>query len=133
MITQYIAVGLGGALGAITRVGLSKLLPLITVGIPFQLLFINSLGCFIMGILAQLTTSYWLESDTIKHFLMPGLLGGLTTFSGFALDFGSLIEKDEYISTTLYVMLSVGLSLGCFFLGTKITKIFIRVLQDGLF
>ncbi len=63
MITQYIAVGLGGALGAITRVGLSKLLPLITVGIPFQLLFINSLGCFIMGILAQLTTSYWLESE----------------------------------------------------------------------
>jgi len=108
---------------------------------PLYLLYIHailipnwgSLGCFIMGILAQLTTSYWLESDTIKHFLMPGLLGGLTTFSGFALDFGSLIEKDEYISATLYVMLSVGLSLGCFFLGTKITKIFIRVLQDGLF
>ncbi len=125
MITQYIAVGLGGVIGVITRISLSKFLPSMIFGIPFQLLFLNSLGCFVMGILVQLTASYLLESYTIKHFLMPGLLGGFTTFSGFALDFGYLIEKDEYISATFYVMLSVGFSLGCFFLGEKITKVFI--------
>ena len=27
-----------------------------------------------------------------EYFLMPGILGGLTTFSGFALDFGYLID-----------------------------------------
>ena len=123
MISQYIAVGLGGALGAITRICLSKILPSMIAGVPFQLLIINILGCFIMGILVQLTTSYWLESESIKHFLMSGLLGGFTTFSGFTLDFGSLIEKDKYMSATFYLMLSVWLSIACFFLGTKITKV----------
>lgn len=54
---------------------------------------------------------------------MSGLLGGFTTFSGFALDFGSLIEQEKYMPAIFYVMLSVGLSLSCFFLGIKTTKL----------
>jgi CrcB protein len=77
----------------------------------------------IIGILTQLASFYWLESENIKYFLMSGLLGGFTTFSGFALDFGSLIEQEKYMPAIFYVMLSVGLSLSCFFLGIKITKL----------
>ncbi len=123
MILQYIAVGLGGALGSIIRIYLSKILALTIFGIPFQLLAINVLGSFIMGILTQLASLYWLESENIKYFLMSGLLGGFTTFSGFALDFGLLIEQEKYMPAIFYVMLSVGLSLSCFFLGIKITKL----------
>lgn len=125
MISHYIAIGVGGAIGAIARVSLSKILPLVIFGIPFQLLFINSLGCFLMGVVVKLTTSYWITSDNIKYFLMPGILGGLTTFSGFALDFGSLVGKDEYISAISYAIFSFVLSISCFFLGIKITKIFV--------
>ena len=96
MVSQYIAVGLGGAIGAVTRIAISRILPSTIIGIPFQLLIINSIGCLAMGILSQLAVSCWITSDNIKYFLMPGILGGLTTFSGFALDFGSLIEKNEY-------------------------------------
>jgi CrcB protein len=124
MILQYIAVGLGGALGSIIRIYLSKTLALTIFGIPFQLLAVNVLGSFIMGILTQLASLYWLESENIKYFLISGLLGGFTTFSGFALDFGLLIEQEKYMPAIFYVMLSVGLSLSCFFLGLKITKLF---------
>jgi fluoride ion exporter CrcB/FEX len=78
-----------------------------------------------MGILAQLALSCWITSDNIKYFLMPGILGGLTTFSGFALDFGSLIEKNEYSIAVSYAILSFGISICCFFLGSKIAKLFI--------
>ena len=46
MVVHYIAVGVGGAIGAIIRIALSKILPSTIIGIPFQLLVINSLGCF---------------------------------------------------------------------------------------
>ena len=125
MVVHYIAVGVGGAIGAIIRIALSKILPSTIIGIPFQLLVINSLGCLAMGLLAQLSVSCWITSDNIKYFLMPGILGGLTTFSGFALDFGYLIEKDEYGLAILYSILSFGISICCFFLGSKIAKLFI--------
>ena len=125
MVVHYIVVGLGGAIGAIIRIALSKILPSTIIGIPFQLLIINSLGCLAMGLLAQLSVSYWITSDNIKYFLMPGILGGLTTFSGFALDFGYLIEKNEYGLAILYAILSFGISICCFFLGSKIAKLFI--------
>lgn len=125
MVVHYIVVGLGGAIGAIIRIALSKILPSTIIGIPFQLLIINSLGCLAMGLLAQLSVSYWITSDNIKYFLMPGILGGLTTFSGFALDFGSLIEKNEHSIAIAYAILSFGVSICCFFLGVKITKLFI--------
>ncbi len=114
---------MGGTLGSIIRIYLFKTLALTIFGIPFQLLAINVLGSFIMGILTQLASLYWLESENIKYFLMSGLLGGFTTFSSFALDFGSLIEQEKYMPAIFYVMLSVGLSLSCFFLGIKITKL----------
>ena len=125
MVVHYIVVGLGGAIGAIIRIALSKILPSTVIGIPFQLLVINSLGCLTMGLLAQLSVSCWITSDNIKYFLMPGVLGGLTTFSGFALDFGSLIEKNEYSIAVSYAILSFGISICCFFLGNKIAKLFI--------
>jgi len=125
MVSQYIVVGLGGAIGAVTRIAISRILPSTIIGIPFQLLIINSIGCLAMGILSQLAVSCWITSDNIKYFLMPGVLGGLTTFSGFALDFGSLIEKNEYSIAVSYAILSFGISICCFFLGSKIAKLFI--------
>ena len=66
MVSQYIAVGLGGAIGAVTRIAISRILPSTIIGIPFQLLIINSIGCLAMGILSQLAVSCWITSDNIK-------------------------------------------------------------------
>ena len=39
-------IGLGGAMGAMARVGLMKFLPAVVLSVPFKVLLVNVLGCF---------------------------------------------------------------------------------------
>lgn len=116
-------VGLGGAIGAIVRVWLIHFLPLTLMGIPFQIFFINVLGCFMMGILAEVFALHGFFPEAFRYFLIFGFLGGFTTFSAFSLDFGLLIEKNQWSLAFAYVISSVVFSLIFFFLGLKLVRI----------
>ncbi|WP_257160579.1 fluoride efflux transporter family protein [Corynebacterium cystitidis] len=69
MIKEGLLVGVGAALGALARFGLSSAL---NDDIPTVLL-INIVGCFLMGLCNP------------GKFWGTGFLGGFTTFSAFAL------------------------------------------------
>lgn len=125
MLIHYIFVGLGGAGGAITRVFVSKLLPMTVFGVPIPIMTINILGCFIIGVLTELMALSWNVSENIRYLLVPGFLGGFTTFSSFALEFGLLVEKNQNTQALLYATCSVFLSLLMFFLGLKLIRIII--------
>ncbi|MDC0864424.1 CrcB family protein [Rickettsiaceae bacterium] len=124
MFLHYIFIGLGGAIGAISRTAVGKLLPVAFWGIPLPILFVNILGCFVTGILIEVTNLQLNISDNLRYFLISGFLGGFTTFSSFALEFGLLCEKNEYVSAIIYATLSFVLSISCFFLAIKIVRFF---------
>ena len=123
-LSTIIAVGIGGATGAIIRLIISNLMPsFIFVNFPLPILVINIIGCFVMGLLTNFLSFYWSPSESIKAFLITGLLGGFTTFSSFSLEFGLLVEKKLYLESTLYAVLSLILSLLGFFAGHKLAKL----------
>jgi len=122
MISYYFAVGLGGAIGAVARMILAKSLPPTFLELPLQILCVNVLGCFLMGCLTKFMVLYGPLPNYIKDFLAAGCLGGFTTFSAFALEFGMLYEKHLYMSAILYAILSFSLSLFLFFVGIKIVR-----------
>lgn len=116
-------VAAGGAIGASARylvgVGSGRLLG---YGFPWGTLAVNVLGCFIMGLLIEAMALRWSVSNELRAFLTVGILGGFTTFSAFSFDFAYLLERGDHLAAWLYLVASVGLSIGALFLGLAIVR-----------
>jgi len=120
-MTRLLIVAAGGALGAVARYGVGRVLP--ATGWPWPTLTANVVGGLLMGLLAD-----WLafrggaQGETIRLFAAVGLLGGFTTFSAFSLETALMIEKRQFALASGYVAASVGLSVAALFLGLMIAR-----------
>jgi fluoride exporter len=99
---------LGGGLGSVARwlTGLAALRWL-GAGFPFGTLFVNLIGCTMMGVLARVIAPVDAGGQEMRWLLMTGFLGGYTTFSAFALDAAQLWMRDATGSALLYGVASV--------------------------
>ena len=87
---KLLAVGLGGALGAILRY-LISLLPL-KGSFPVWTLLTNLLGAVAIGFIAGASARGRMQ-DVAALFWKTGVCGGFTTFSTFSLEAFSLLEN----------------------------------------
>lgn len=114
-------VALGGAIGSVLRfaVGLA-MLRAPGPGIPLPILTVNVVGSFLMGIALILLAERGMPSW--QPFVMTGILGGFTTFSAFSLETVAMIERGQLALAALYVLLSVGLSVGALLAGVTLAR-----------
>lgn len=109
----WLFVALGGALGAVSRYGLTQLVPIAASGFPWATWFANVLGSMLMGLLYVLIIERGIIAQQWTPFLMVGFLGALTTFSSFAVD-GVLLWQNGQVSIALaYIISSVVTCLLC--------------------
>ncbi len=125
MNISYFWVGLGGAVGAMARVGLMRFIPAIFLSMPLKIFCINVIGCFLIGAITEVFLAYGSVPLSVRHFLIQGFLGGFTTFSAFALEFGLLYQKGSHTLAIFYAIVSVVISIVCFFLGLKLVKLLV--------
>lgn len=124
-MNKLFLVTLGGAIGSLVRYGLSNQIAFwIGRQFPWPILAVNILGCLAAGCLSQylLLNEYISQTVKLHLFLIVGVLGGLTTFSGFALDTFSLTQKGAFFEAVIYILLSVILCLGSALLGILIVN-----------
>ncbi len=90
-------VGAGGFVGSIARYVLRGLVLHHSTGwrFPLSTFCVNVVGCFVLGALAGLAEKQLLMSADTRLFLFTGLLGGFTTFSGFASEGVNLIRRGD--------------------------------------
>jgi fluoride exporter len=118
-------VALGGAIGSAARYGINNAgLRLFGNDFPWATLFVNVVGCFLMGLVAMLAAARWELSEATRLFLTTGILGGFTTFSAFALDVAFLTQDRSQAAATGYVMASVAFSIAAVFAGMALARNF---------
>ena len=121
MIINILTVGMGGFFGAISRYLIILLNDKFynNYDFPFDTLFVNVLGSFLIGIALALGVKYdILSRHTFGSFLfVTGFLGSFTTFSAFSRDTLILFLERYYSTVILNIFLNVILSLGMVVLG----------------
>ncbi len=114
-------VALGGAFGAVGRYLMGvAIVRLMGHGFPWGTLAVNVVGSFLMGVLVVLLGQF--NGTRISSFLIPGFLGGFTTFSAFSLDAMTLYERGQVGAAAGYVLASVLLSLAGIGAGLAVSK-----------
>ncbi|SRR5210317_643295 len=122
VLITLLQIGLGGALGAISRfLFATGVMRLTGDGLPLGILTVNVLGSFLMGAAVTLFSHHF-EDVNLAPLVMTGFLGGFTTFSAFSLDAVNLIESGRMAAAAFYIGGSVGLSILALMLGVMVAK-----------
>jgi CrcB protein len=102
----------GGAIGSVLRFFVGETVQnFFGKNFPWGILFVNVIGCFLMGILAILFIERFDVSQFWKMTIMVGFLGGFTTFSGFTIDVIDMFRQGLSLEAFFYIFLSVVLCL----------------------
>ena len=121
----FLIVFLGGGIGAALRHGVNLASMRILGGtLPYHTLFENVTGSLLMGLIAGYFAFRGGASTHWQLFLTTGILGGYTTFSAFSLDAVLLYERGEIMQSALYVLASVGVSIGGLIAGLALVRHF---------
>lgn len=119
-------IGTGGAIGSLLRYSADVIWIHLFPAEPgiSSTLFVNLLGCLAMGFLfAKLSPTP--GADPLKRFLLTGLLGSFTTYSGFGAEAIMLLDQSPVLFF-LYLSGSVTGGVLALFTGMKLEAFLLR-------
>jgi len=110
---HVLLIACGGAVGALLRYGLGTLVQRIAGGgaaspapLPIGTLTVNLLGCLLIGVVGGVFATSTSPRDTLRFFVIIGVLGAFTTFSTFAWETLELLRTQGPARALAYVAAS---------------------------
>ena len=101
-----------GAIGTLARYGLQGLVQLkMASTFPYGTMLVNLSGCFLLGLIGQLTLNRMVMPPEWRVAIAVGFFGGYTTFSSFGWETAKMFEAGEWLRASSYVLSSVILGL----------------------
>lgn len=107
LVGQWIAVGLGAAIGAWMRWGLGLMLNATLPALAIGTLAANLIGGYLMGLAMAGFALAPTVSPEVRLFVMTGFLGGMTTFSTFSAEGVNLLARGQYGWAATHILLHV--------------------------
>jgi CrcB protein len=118
LLINCLAVGAGGALGALCRFGVAAAVARVfSHRFPFGTLIINLTGSFVLGLFLARVARGWAVSESAQLAVTVGFLGAYTTFSTFMFESDSLLRAGDFTRAALYLLGSLALGMLCVRLG----------------
>lgn len=111
-LINFLAVGLGGAIGSMMRYGITLLAAALNLSSAIGTLFVNVAGSFLIGMLTGCC-----KGQTLFLLLSVGLCGGFTTFSTFSLQNFHFFQDGRIGLAMLYIIGTVAVCIMMSWLG----------------
>ncbi|APF02355.1 TPA: fluoride efflux transporter CrcB [Legionella pneumophila] len=133
VVAPYLAVAIGGSLGAISRY-LVTIMAQNTWGIkfPYGTLLVNTIGSFLAGFFLIVLTGRFSAEESFRLFLFTGFLGAFTTFSSFAAESLFMFEQGYWFKLITNILVNNVGSLSMVFIGTLVAKYVLLGHQDPI-
>ena len=111
---------IGGAFGSVLRYKIGALAAPLGFKLPLGTLFVNLVGCFLIGLIDGLAQKRGIIAPETRLLLVTGFLGGFTTFSAFGLETVALLRANKLPLALFYLGFSVAGGLLMVWLGLKL-------------
>jgi fluoride exporter len=121
-----VLIAAGAVLGAFLRYKMTES-PLLLGILPLNVLIVNVVGSFILGLFAVITL-HWNLDQNYTLFVAVGFCGSLTTMSSFAFETSNLLEAKQLGLVAFNIVANVGLSIGAIIGGRALMSTILNVL-----
>ncbi|MCW4028236.1 MAG: fluoride efflux transporter CrcB [Candidatus Bathyarchaeota archaeon] len=125
---EFVLLAVGAVVGAYLRYRIVES-PTTVFGLPVNVLAVNVVGSFVLGLFSILSVGLNLDSQ-YSLFVAVGFCGSFTTMSSFALETSNLADANRFSLMALNILANVGLSLAAVFggktLGNVLMERFLR-------
>lgn len=121
-----VLIAAGAILGAFLRYKMTES-PLLLGILPVNVLIVNVVGSFILGLFAAISLHWNLEQN-YTLFVAVGFCGSLTTMSSFAFETSSLLENKQLALVAFNIVANVGLSIGAIIGGRALMGTILNVI-----
>ena len=122
---NLLLIGLGGFMGALLRYSVSGFVQSWSksINFPYGTLFVNLLGCLLIGVLSQMAEVKGFISPEARSFIFIGLLGAFATFSTFGHDTVNLLQEGKDLLSYVNIGLHLVLGLSAVWLGRSLVSL----------
>jgi CrcB protein len=121
---EFTLLAVGAVAGAFLRYRIAES-PLIFGTLPVNILIVNVIGSFILGIFSILAFMWNLDAR-YSLLVAIGFCGSLTTMSSFALETTNMIDNRQFGNIAINIIANVGLSIGAVMAGRSMTSLIIK-------
>lgn len=121
---EFLLLGIGAVCGAFLRYKIVESPLVVLGGLPLNVLIVNIIGSFILGIFSVLSVT-WNLDPRYSFLFAIGFCGSLTTMSSFALEVNNLIDNKQFVFAMINIFANVGLSIVSVLGGRMLVSLFV--------